>query len=104
MSATVEVACAWCAVSFTARTADRKRGWARFCSRPCKASHQAFGGTKAFWEAANPNNKRSNIGKYTDRLLIRYGEDGDDCSDEVLDGLSDMDYGASDGGGYESYS
>jgi hypothetical protein len=68
MSATVEVVCDWCDAKFTARTADRKRGWARFCSKACKASKQQFGGTKKFWEAANPNNKRSNIGKYTDRL------------------------------------
>jgi hypothetical protein len=102
MTSTVDVACKWCASTFTARVADRKRGWARFCSKPCKASHQQFGGNKAFWEAANPNNKRSNIGKYTDRLLGLDREYDDDGSDEILDGLSDMDYGASDGGGYES--
>ena len=68
MAATVEVACAWCAGNFTARIADRKRGWARFCSKACKASKQQFGGTKAFWEEANPNSRRSNIGKYADRL------------------------------------
>ena len=29
-----------CGKSFTARTADRKRGWARFCSKSCKAKEQ----------------------------------------------------------------
>ncbi|QZI68703.1 hypothetical protein K5F93_20175 [Pseudomonas protegens] len=72
MSATVEVSCEWCAAKFTARTADRKRGWGKFCSKPCKASKQEFGGTKAFWKSANPNNKRSNIGKYVDRLSDDY--------------------------------
>lgn len=29
-----------CGDSFTARTADRRRGWARFCSKSCKATDQ----------------------------------------------------------------
>lgn len=33
---TVEVRCA-CGVTFTARVADRKRGWARSCSKSCAA-------------------------------------------------------------------
>lgn len=32
--------CARCSSSFIARTADRKRGWARFCSKSCKAIKQ----------------------------------------------------------------
>ncbi|MCY1219504.1 hypothetical protein D9M72_314820 [compost metagenome] len=32
--------CACCGDPFTARTADRKRGWARFCSKSCKAMKQ----------------------------------------------------------------
>lgn len=32
--------CAYCEKFFTARTADRKRGWARFCSKSCKAKQQ----------------------------------------------------------------
>lgn len=40
MASTVEVNCAWCSGRFTARTADRKRGWARFCSKSCKAKEQ----------------------------------------------------------------
>jgi hypothetical protein len=99
MSATVEVSCAWCAEKFTARTADRKRGWGKFRTKSCKASKQKFGGTKAFWEKASPGNKRSNIAKYGDRLT-RWNPDHDD-HDEIMSSLSDMDYGASDGGGYE---
>jgi hypothetical protein len=39
MSSKVQVTCEYdrCAKLFTARTADRKRGWARFCSKSCKA-------------------------------------------------------------------
>lgn len=29
-----------CGATFTARSADVKRGWARFCSKSCKASEQ----------------------------------------------------------------
>lgn len=32
--------CKNCGDPFTARVADRKRGWARFCSKSCKASEQ----------------------------------------------------------------
>lgn len=37
--ATVQVQCAnkSCRRPFTARVADRKRGWGRFCSKACKA-------------------------------------------------------------------
>lgn len=30
----------WCGKNFTARTADRNRGWAKFCSKSCKAKEQ----------------------------------------------------------------
>jgi endogenous inhibitor of DNA gyrase (YacG/DUF329 family) len=32
--------CASCGDPFLAREADRKRGWARFCSKSCKAIKQ----------------------------------------------------------------
>lgn len=32
--------CLTCKLPFTARTADRKRGWARYCSKSCKAIKQ----------------------------------------------------------------
>lgn len=32
--------CKCCGQPFTARTADRARGWARFCSKSCKAKKQ----------------------------------------------------------------
>lgn len=40
MAATAEFACQWCKQPFIARLADRKRGWARYCSKSCKASKQ----------------------------------------------------------------
>lgn len=36
----ISVNCEWCQGLFTARIADRKRGWARFCSKTCKAKEQ----------------------------------------------------------------
>ncbi len=35
-----ERTCENCSKQFTARAADVRRGWARFCSKSCKASHQ----------------------------------------------------------------
>jgi len=37
---TVTVKCLTCKNPFQARLADRKRGWARFCSKRCKAIRQ----------------------------------------------------------------
>ena len=36
----VDVLCDHCHTSFPARLSDRKRGWARFCGKSCKAKHQ----------------------------------------------------------------
>lgn len=38
--ATAEYQCKCCGMPFIARVADRERGWARFCSKSCKASRQ----------------------------------------------------------------
>lgn len=40
MAATATYKCARCKDPFTARVADRKRGWSRFCSKSCKAIKQ----------------------------------------------------------------
>jgi hypothetical protein len=42
MASTVERKCKnrSCGVAFIARTADVKRGWAKFCSKSCKATDQ----------------------------------------------------------------
>lgn len=40
MSSKVEVKCKQCQTIFTARVADRKRGWGKFCSKSCKAKKQ----------------------------------------------------------------
>lgn len=37
---TVVRKCQCCGVEFTARSADVRRGWARFCSKSCKAVKQ----------------------------------------------------------------
>tara|TARA_X000001388_G_scaffold12059_1_gene7226 strand:- start:492 stop:824 length:333 start_codon:yes stop_codon:yes gene_type:complete len=38
--AKIEVNCLTCKSKFTARVADRKRGWAKYCSKSCKAKKQ----------------------------------------------------------------
>lgn len=40
MASTVNRKCLHCKDRFIARTADVKRGWAKFCSKSCKAKHQ----------------------------------------------------------------
>lgn len=40
MTSTAQYKCMDCKGLFTARTADRARGWARFCSKSCKARKQ----------------------------------------------------------------
>ena len=40
MAAMVTVNCKCCSQPFQARVADRKRGWAKFCSKKCKAKSQ----------------------------------------------------------------
>lgn len=40
MAATNQYKCKCCGDMFTARTADRKRGWAQYCSKSCKAKRQ----------------------------------------------------------------
>lgn len=78
---TVECLCQRCKQPFIARVADRKRGWARFCSKSCKAIKQ-----------------EQRTGQYAALLL---GEGRSDDIDDV--DISDMDWGASDGGGYEEW-
>jgi endogenous inhibitor of DNA gyrase (YacG/DUF329 family) len=40
MAAKATYKCRTCGKPFEARVADRKRGWARFCSKSCKAIKQ----------------------------------------------------------------
>ena len=40
MASTATYSCKTCRCPFVARTADRARGWARYCSKSCKAIKQ----------------------------------------------------------------
>lgn len=40
---TIEVTCKCCPDKFLARVADRKRGWAQFCSKSCAAFWKQYG-------------------------------------------------------------
>lgn len=42
MASMTERRCKYCGKEFSARTADVKRGWARFCSKSCKATKQSI--------------------------------------------------------------
>lgn len=43
---TVQVRCLCCGDQFTARVADRARGWGKFCDKSCKAYYQSYGPKK----------------------------------------------------------
>jgi hypothetical protein len=59
--AKVEVKCLQCGIAFMARVADRKRGWAKFHSKSCKAKHQeARTGQYASYVARVFNGRQSN--------------------------------------------
>jgi transposase-like protein len=83
MAATAEYACLHCKQPFIARTADRKRGWARYCSKSCKASRQ--------------ERKNRRYASLNERCENQAPSSWDD-HDEIMSGISDWDYGASDGG------
>jgi hypothetical protein len=105
MASTVEVSCKWCECQFTARIADRARGWAKCCSKACAASLKSFGHNKVYWEKKNPD---SHLSKRGCALSVQRGRDTDvdahkfDPDDDDID-ISDMDFGASDGGGYSNF-
>jgi len=104
MAATVEVACLHCKNPFTARVVDRKRGWARFCSKSCKAANQAKSAFSArrpkarAEESALPVAKRPPKGSWIEGLLAGRSKMFDHRNDDYEDiDISDMDFGASDG-------
>lgn len=62
-----------CGITFPARSADVKRGWARFCSKSCKAVVQeAKTGQYAGWlhRSKTPLDKDSDSG-----ACLEYGEE-----------------------------
>lgn len=71
-AATVQVKCDQCKSLFTARVADRKRGWGRFCSKSCKAVKQEkrTGQHKAYLH-------RKNASEYCDPAVALYDRDGE---------------------------
>lgn len=75
MPATVEVKCKnkACGKVFTARVADRKRGWGRFCSKSCKALVQEKR-TGQFADMLHKNYRGSGVSKEVyERYQDEYG-------------------------------
>lgn len=65
----IQVKCAQCRNIFMARQADRNRGWARYCSKSCKAKKQV---------QTIPFNKD----KYESYLQDAWYVDGNDVDDD----------------------
>ncbi len=72
--ATVEVNCQCCKTPFTARVADRKRGWAKFCSKSCKAikQEQRTGQNAKFHRRQRTNFRGSGVSR---EKFMRYASD-----------------------------
>ena len=86
----VTVKCKLCKNEFSARVADRKRGWARFCSKSCKAVKQ---------ERKNGQHRAYLQGRGVSNLNLNSFID---FRDDEID-ISDADFGASDGGCLKGY-
>lgn len=56
----VERFCKNCRAAFQAKSADVKRGWAKYCSKSCKAKHQErkTGATSAFYHRQDERDVR----------------------------------------------
>lgn len=80
MATMVKVKCARCHCEFMARLADRKRGWGKFCSKSCKAIKQ-----------------EQRTGQHANYIRGKSAA----CDYAYHADISDADYGASDGGGWE---
>lgn len=84
MTMKTTVKCKNCKTEFEARVADRKRGWARFCSKSCKAKKQSK--TMPFDKDAQRSYKKDNRGAYIEGMNYIDPNDVDD--DEHLGNLS----------------
>jgi hypothetical protein len=73
MPSTATYKCANCGDPFIARTADRKRGWARFCSKSCKASKQEKR-TGQFRALLNRDSDEENVGHIFDSGYFGHGQ------------------------------
>jgi len=72
--------CKECGAPFVARTADRARGWARFCSKSCKAVKQTRSG----------GGRRSSYPRHDglSEMAHKYCEQ---CGDKAVNGLYELD-------------
>lgn len=79
-----DVACKYCGNTFSARQADINRGWAKFCSKSCKAKDQTkrTGISGAHYKASGMTVSQMASGKYAKSIIYRgNGYVHDDCED-----------------------
>jgi hypothetical protein len=79
MAATATYKCKSCGNPFEARTADRARGWAKFCSKSCKAVKQAVSG-----------GGRSRYPRHDGVSEMKH-KDCEQCSRKAVNGLYEID-------------
>lgn len=79
MAATATYKCKCCGSPFDARTADRARGWAKYCSKSCKAIKQTQTG-----------GGRSRYHRH-DGLSGMKHKDCEQCGEKAVNGLYEID-------------
>lgn len=85
-AATVVVKCQRCKQPFTARVADRKRGWGKFCSKSCKAIRQT---QKTGWSGPGSGPRPGSRRKYPrhDGLSPMKHKVCDTCGGPAINGV-----------------
>lgn len=84
MTNMVECKCETCNKSFMARTADRKRGWGKFCSKSCKAIKQErkTGQHKAYLKGRGVSNLRP---ERLDPYILYIDKNGNPVRDTIAE-------------------
>lgn len=83
---TVQAKCAnkSCGLPFTARVADRKRGWGKFCSKACKAvvQEKRTGQHAAYIHGRKREGFYDNQGRYVGFSGANFSNEEHDCNKE----------------------
>lgn len=84
MAKTAQYNCQRCKQPFTARTADRARGWAKFCSKSCKAIKQVQSGGAS--GPGHVGNSKSQYPRHDGRSPMKH-KVCDTCGDPAINGV-----------------
>lgn len=88
MASTATYKCKCCGAPFEARTAERARGWAKFCSKSCKAvkQTQAGGGRRKSGARGSRYPRHDDLSEMTHKNC-------EQCGEKAVNGLREFDGG-----------